>query len=275
MNSIITSTFGSILENARQFLQIWRMGGQTPAASGSPADRGVLPWLAIIAIIALTAWLADARIAIAAREVPFVWQRIFSTITQIGWSGYLFTISGILAIAAPAAALTGNSLQARTGLILLAHRAVLVFVVLTTSGIAAQVIKHLVGRGRPRLMEQYGAFHFDMFSLKATLASFPSGHTITAFAMAWTMALFLPRLRWPLYIVACLVGISRVVIGAHYPSDVLAGAAIGTISAILTARAFARRHIAVEFSNGGMSARGRGLVTAALRASFQAGKARA
>ncbi len=273
--SPFSSAPGILAENGRQFLRLWRGRGQNSTVQHWSVRQFVIPFVVLIAIIASAATLIDERSVIAMRGVSFTWQRIFAAITQIGWSGYLFAISGILAFAATFAARTGDTLQARAGLILLAHRAVLVFAVLATSGIAAQVLKHLVGRARPRLLAEFGPFHFDLFSIKASLASFPSGHTITVFATAWALALFLPRLRWPLYAVACLVGISRVVIGAHYPSDVFAGAAIGVFSAMLTAHAFARRQIALEFWEGGVRPRGRGLVIAALRALFQAGKARA
>jgi undecaprenyl-diphosphatase len=59
--------------------------------------------------------------------------------------------------------------------------------------------------------------------------SFPSGHTATAFAAAAVVAAFYPRLRWPIYGLAALVGLSRMYLGVHFTLDVIAGAILGLI----------------------------------------------
>lgn len=58
--------------------------------------------------------------------------------------------------------------------------------------------------------------------------SFPSGHTAIAFAAAALLASAEPRWREEAYAAAALVGVARVVLGRHWPSDVLAGALLGT-----------------------------------------------
>ncbi|HXX46514.1 MAG TPA: phosphatase PAP2 family protein [Candidatus Acidoferrales bacterium] len=57
--------------------------------------------------------------------------------------------------------------------------------------------------------------------------SFPSGHTITAFAVAVSVSLFYPFLLFYLLVVALLIAASRIILGLHFLSDVLAGSAIG------------------------------------------------
>lgn len=57
--------------------------------------------------------------------------------------------------------------------------------------------------------------------------SFPSGHTLHAAAFTAVALAYYPMLAWLLVPFAVMVGMSRVVLGLHYPSDVLAGAAIG------------------------------------------------
>lgn len=59
--------------------------------------------------------------------------------------------------------------------------------------------------------------------------SFPSGHTTVGFACATVLALAVPRLRWPLFMLAALIAFSRVYVGVHYPLDVLAGALVGVV----------------------------------------------
>ena len=59
--------------------------------------------------------------------------------------------------------------------------------------------------------------------------SFPSGHSTTAFAVAVTLGSFYPEIRVPLLILAANVAISRVIVGMHFLSDVLAGSAIGSL----------------------------------------------
>jgi len=63
--------------------------------------------------------------------------------------------------------------------------------------------------------------------------SFPSGHTLHAVCFTWQAVAHFPELGWVLVPLATLIAASRVVLGLHYPSDVLAGATIGgTIAAV-------------------------------------------
>ncbi|MGD2099741.1 MAG: phosphatase PAP2 family protein [Desulfobacterales bacterium] len=57
--------------------------------------------------------------------------------------------------------------------------------------------------------------------------SFPSGHTAAAFVIATLTSHFFPTLQAPMYSWALLVGVSRIYLGVHYPTDILAGLVIG------------------------------------------------
>jgi undecaprenyl-diphosphatase len=63
--------------------------------------------------------------------------------------------------------------------------------------------------------------------------SFPSGHTLHAVAFSWQAGAHFPELLWVLAPLAALIAASRMVLGLHYPSDVLAGGAIGAALALI------------------------------------------
>jgi decaprenylphosphoryl-5-phosphoribose phosphatase len=91
-------------------------------------------------------------------------------------------------------------------------------------------VKAAVRRERPRL-EEIGATG----PLPASL-SFPSAHAATSFAGATLIGALAPPLRPGLYVAAGLMAFSRPYLGVHYPSDVLAGAVVGTALGRVLAR---------------------------------------
>ncbi len=96
-------------------------------------------------------------------------------------------------------------------------------------------LKYWVDAPRPQLLLPPEAIH--VAGVELTSYSFPSGHTATAFAVAAAMLWTLPaslRARWmaPALVCAALVGVSRIGVGAHWPVDVLAGAAIGWLCGV-------------------------------------------
>jgi undecaprenyl-diphosphatase len=84
---------------------------------------------------------------------------------------------------------------------------------------------------KSRLMRERPYITFDRIragTVPLDRYSFPSGHTLHAVSFTWLATAHFPELGWVLVPFAALVAVSRVVLGLHYPSDVLAGAAIGT-----------------------------------------------
>ena len=95
-------------------------------------------------------------------------------------------------------------------------------------------IKRLSGRKRPCDI----APHCWATLLPPDQFSFPSGHTITAFAVSVTLGMFYPVLLPALLFFALSIALSRIVLGMHFLSDVLAGAALGIILAISSYQVF-------------------------------------
>jgi membrane-associated phospholipid phosphatase len=114
----------------------------------------------------------------------------------------------------------------------LLKNALYVGVSLGVDGVLTYGLKNAINRPRPH--ETYP----DIYVLPGseTSLSFPSGHTSLAFATATALTLKYPK--WyviaPSYFWACSVGYSRMNLGVHYPSDVLAGAVLGAGSAYVT-----------------------------------------
>jgi undecaprenyl-diphosphatase len=98
-----------------------------------------------------------------------------------------------------------------------------------------QVLKRTSRRKRPCEIEP----HCWSSILPPDKYSFPSGHSITAFAVAVAVGMFYPELQGCLLTVAFLIGGSRIVLGMHFLSDVLAGSAIGVGLGLATFHIFA------------------------------------
>ena len=107
------------------------------------------------------------------------------------------------------------------------------YVALGKAGLAAAVgvilflnIKRAINRRRPSALEP----HCWARLLPPDQFSFPSGHTITAFAIALPLGLYYPTLLSGLIFCACSIALSRILLGLHFLTDVIAGCAIGLLA---------------------------------------------
>lgn len=112
---------------------------------------------------------------------------------------------------------------------------ILFITILFTDQLNSTVIKNIVARARPCHFIE-GKQVVENLRLLVSCGpgySFPSSHAANNFAMALIISLFYRKYFVPLIIFATLIAFSRVYVGVHFPSDVIAGAAIGTIVALL------------------------------------------
>ena len=85
------------------------------------------------------------------------------------------------------------------------------------------LIKNSFKRERPR--------NLPVFITPSDRYSLPSGHTAAAFLMAEVTSVFYPMMLWCVFIWAGCIGASRLLLGVHYLSDLVAGACLGLLTA--------------------------------------------
>src|ERR1700741_4811693 len=133
------------------------------------------------------------------------------------------------------------------GIVLLAYGGPQRFVAVGTAGSAAvlgifvfKALKKLSARPRPCQIEP----HCWSKILPPDKFSFPSGHTMTAFSIALVISYFYPSLEAMLLFLALNIAVSRIVLGMHFLSDVLAGMVLGVALGVASITAFASMGLA-------------------------------
>jgi membrane-associated phospholipid phosphatase len=260
---------GSLHIASRDFIARWKSRHRFYARNTRRMEAGLA--LVLCLTIVTVAVYGDETIARSVKLIARPFYDFFATITRLGDSGWIFATCATCLVGALALRHRGWGKRVDAMLGLFAGRAFFVLAVNAVSGLLSIAFKMFFGRARPRLLDMVGPFHFDMFSWKSSVLSFPSGHSVTAFATVTALAFMAPRLGSWLFVLAVLIAASRVITGAHYPSDVIAGAALGTATVIVMRRAFAARQIVFRSRENGIEARGAGLISTAFAGVFGLG----
>ncbi len=158
----------------------------------------------------------------------------FKSITDYGKSFWYLLPSGsgaLLCLALVRLPKIGNSAQAKAWLAKAGIKLTAFFAVIALSGLLTDVLKWLIGRARPVLDQRSHIYAFLPFSADSTWNSMPSGHATTSIALAVALALLWPRGRIVWLALGGLLAASRVIVCAHYLSDILAGGLVATIVA--------------------------------------------
>ncbi|MCS6758432.1 MAG: phosphatase PAP2 family protein [Candidatus Devosia euplotis] len=132
------------------------------------------------------------------------------------------------------------------------------FVGVGPPGLVSNLTKRLIGRARPEYFQDLSAFHFQLIFNVWSFQSFPSGHSTTNIATALVLDFASPRWFRLILPIAVMTMLSRVVIGMHYTTDVVAGMVLGALGAYAVRNFFARRGLLFTVRSEG-SVRFRGL----------------
>ena len=108
-----------------------------------------------------------------------------------------------------------------------AAEAGLILASVAAAGMLTNLFKAILGRVRPEGLFQHDLHGFEFFHTNYHLTSFPSGHSATIGAAMTALVLLWPRLSPVWVALAIVVGLSRVMVTAHYPSDVIIGLYVG------------------------------------------------
>lgn len=236
---------GNFSVAVHRFGKFWSKGA-TSAAARRFAKLWPL-WACAIALTGLCAVGADAASVGWVRELPRPVTSFFQWLTDFGKSGWILVPAGLFCLVLLLSdwRTVGRRVAAawtEIGLIVC-----FVFMSIAGAGVTTNIFKQLIGRGRPIVFDRDGSFSLQPFQFDYAQASFPSGHATTMGALAVVIASVAPRARWPAFAVCGIVASSRVFVAAHYPSDVVAGFAIGGAFAWFLALALAEAGIALAY----------------------------
>jgi membrane-associated phospholipid phosphatase len=205
--------------------------------------------VAIAALILIMVFV-DAAAIRAAREAPTWLVASFQFATDLGLAGWFLVPLGCALLLI--ALVTSPSLTRMSQLVLasLSVRLGFLFLAIGVPGLVVTIVKRIIGRARP-LAAGEDVFLYKFFLWRVEYASFPSGHATNAFAAAVALGTLWPRWRPLLWTYAVVIALSRVIVTAHHPSDVVAGAIAGAVGALLVRDWLAARRIGFSIQSDG------------------------
>jgi undecaprenyl-diphosphatase len=210
---------------------------------------------AIVAVVAILATMivVDAWAIAQAQRLPVWLVDLFNEITDFGKSGWFLVPAGILLAIIAVLASPALPRICRLTLTAMAIRLGFLFLAIALPGLVVTIGKRLVGRARPLIEGNLDPFVYRPLGWSVEFASLPSGHATNAFAAAIALGALWPKGRPLFWTYALIIGVSRVVITAHHPSDVLAGAVAGVLGALIVRDWLAVRRLGfVPDADGGV-----------------------
>lgn len=207
-------------------------------------------------LVAITLWqmtLFDAAGTRFVQTWPQVVVDIFNVITDFGKSGWFLIPLGGFVVLVALVNLPGLPRMTRATLATIAMRASFLFLAIGVPGLFVAIVKRVIGRARP-ITGSFDPFAYTPPVWRSDYASMPSGHTTTAFAAAFAIAVLWPRLAPFMCLYALAIAASRVIVLAHYPSDAVVGGFVGLAGAFLVREYFAARGLVFSVDPRGVIA---------------------
>jgi membrane-associated phospholipid phosphatase len=196
-----------------------------------------------IAAILASMFFLDTVASDWARHLPPQLTEAADQVSNFGLSGWFLYPLGIVLLAL-AAMMTPSLPRLTQGILAaLVARFGFLFVAIGLPGLFATIIKRLIGRARPYVGVQDDPFAYMPFIWRPEYASLPSGHAVTATAAAFAIGAIWPSSRVVMWLYAAIIMFARVALNVHHPSDVIAGALVGVVGALLIRNFFAARRL--------------------------------
>jgi undecaprenyl-diphosphatase len=229
-----------------------RSPSETPRSEAARRLAG--QWLLTVVIggasvAALMVWFDAWEITLMPpRGTAGLWPARF--LTDFGKDSYVLLSLGAIFFCTLLVAAAHEPLEGRlTDMIV---RLQFIFLAVAVPLLAGELLKWTAGRGRPFVGGAPNPFNFTPFVGTEAHASFPSAHAITAFALAFAVVVVWPRVRGVMIAYAFLIAVTRLVLLAHHPSDVVAGATIAIAGAMGVRYWFAARGLGFVVGEDGI-----------------------
>lgn len=205
-----------------------------------PAVAGIVVVIGL-AIVIVSMFQFDTAASDWARRRPQWLLDAFEQITNFGLGGWFLVPTGMVVIGLAAMMSPDLSRTSQGVLGALAARFGFLFLAIGLPGLFDTIVKRLIGRARPYVGGHDDPFSYMLFVWRPEYAAMPSGHATTAAAAAVAIGALWPGARTVMWLYVVVIMFSRIVILAHHPSDVIAGALVGAVGALLVRRWFAAR----------------------------------
>ena len=121
---------------------------------------------------------------------------------------------------------------------------------LAIAGIACNLMKYVIGVSRPKYFFHEDFDRIDFFNIFHKANSFPSGHTQAAFTLAILIMIYFKKFHLYILCLATLMGISRIFMSMHFPSDIFFGAYLGAFVPVLLYDKFFHKNIKLYKTSG-------------------------